>query len=102
MTIHIDELYRERLQPDEYIRMINSIFEFRWETRQPVDPPDKTSLLWAIGINSDGDEVDCLSLRFEFPGKNPSSVVFPLVNTRGITSASLFARYITAKATVEA
>ena len=101
MIVHIDNLYYERLQPDEYRRITNSIFEFRWQTRHSIGLQDKTSLLWKIGVNSDGDEVDCLSLQFVVSGRNPEEVEFPILSTRDITGASLYARYIRAKATVK-
>jgi len=93
MTTHIDDLYYERLPRDEYIRMFNSIYEFQNEI---IDHANRTSLLWTIGIDSDGDEVDCLNLQFEFPDRNPSRVDFPIFSIRSITGASLYARYIRA------
>jgi hypothetical protein len=97
MKIHIDPLYRENLTIVEYDSINAAIVEFLDAAIGLYSiVPSKLSLLWVIGIDSDGDGVDCLSLRFEFPDRNPSRVDFPICNTRGITGASIFARFIRA------
>ena len=102
MIVHIDDLYGSQLHGDEFDRINRSIQEFLDEADDPIcGSSNELNLLWRIGTKRNGFEVDYLTLQFVIAGRDPEKVEFPILSTRGITGASLYARYIRATATVE-
>lgn len=102
MIIHIDSLYGSRLHGDDFDRINRAIKEFLDAANELIcGSSNELNLLWVIGTDMDGFEVDCLTIQFVISGRSPEKVEFPILSTRGITGASLYARYIRATATVE-
>lgn len=99
MIIHIDPLYQQHMEQDEYSRLCHAMVEFGLAaTRYDkcLSDREKTSLLWYTDTNSNGVEVDVLSLEFSFPDHSPSKVKFPILAIRGFTALDLFLYYLKA------
>ena len=99
MTIHMDPLYKQHMEQDEYGELCHAMVEFGLAaTRYDkcLSDREKASLLWDTGTNSNGAKVDVLSLEFEFPDHSPSKMKFPILAIRGFTALDLFLYYLKA------
>jgi hypothetical protein len=97
MNVFVDRLYQDCLIESEHERLSNAVLECCDAANDLYgNNSDLLHLMWTLGVDRDGDKVDCLSLQFNLDDRSPSSVNFPIINTRRITGATLLVKYMRA------
>lgn len=99
MIIHIDPLYKQHMEQEEFGNLCQTMVEFgvvASQYQKRLSDYEKTSLLWVTGTDGNGVEYDVLSLEFAFPDYSPCKVKFPILAIQGFTSLKLFVLYLKA------